>query len=80
MIQIWSIWLIKQVNTILPDEEDPAPESGIGEGIRPGMIVGDKVGVEMLRNGGVKAGETVGEPKGSTCIAVERGTGGFCQA
>lgn len=71
-MQIWSIWLMKQVNTILPDEEELP---GIGEGIKLGTIVGDNVGVERSRNGVV----TTGEPENSTCVGVARGTGGFCQ-
>ena len=67
---------MKQVNTILPDEEEPP---GIGEGIKLGTIVGDNIGVERSGNGDVTTGEAIGEPENSTCVTVERGTGGFCQ-
>ena len=71
---------MKQVNTILPDEEEPSPELGRGEGInvggsdpsRVGTMAGDKVAVSA-------SGGSVGRPLNPTSVAVARGTGGFRQ-
>ena len=76
MMQIWSIWLMKQVNTILPDEE---PSPGISDGIRLGTVVGNEVGVERSKPGAVTATEIVGEPANPIGVAVEGGIGGFCK-
>jgi hypothetical protein len=62
---------MKQVNTILPPAEDP----GIGDGIKLGIMVGDKVEVERSRKG---VGTTVVTEE-SIGVGLTLRTGGFCQ-
>ena len=81
--QIWSICLVKQVNTILPVGDVPGKTRGIGEGIKVrelpskvGMGVGDGIAVGKSETGVV----VVGKSASSTGVEVAGcGTGRFCK-
>lgn len=88
--QIWSIWLMKQVNTILPvggELSNWGTGEGItGEGSVPGcvgVIVDNKVGVGEPNAGVlvvfVEAGVTVDKLPSPSGVVVGCGLGGFCQ-